>query len=305
MSPSQLPHVGGSTESTKQADASEFAAGFARVEAEVRAVPESELIAINLDLPSAVATVLGALPQLRVLRDSFAKLLGFDLGRFDKLRDYTLALGHAHAMFRGASGPSDETSELADEVSALRDMLEADAMALAMRKILDEVQVTKLRGGSGYKNMAFEVVGLVGLFRERWADIQGRSALKVEELEHAGQLAQELVIAVGTKEQAPVAIGAASLLRQQAFTLFMNAYDDARRAASYLRWNEGDVNDIAPSLFAGRGGRGAPDVPPKPPVPATPRMPAPVPESSGAVPTPVQSTAGAASSSGAVPFVRS
>jgi len=38
-----------------------------------------------------------------------------------------------------------------------------------------------------------------------------------------------------------------------------------RRAVSYLRWNEGDVDDIAPSLFQGRGGRPKPEVPPAEP----------------------------------------
>ena len=35
----------------------------------------------------------------------------------------------------------------------------------------------------------------------------------------------------------------------------MNAYDACRRAVSYLRWNEGDADAIAPSLFARGGGR--------------------------------------------------
>ncbi|WP_438004954.1 hypothetical protein [Sorangium sp. So ce321] len=37
----------------------------------------------------------------------------------------------------------------------------------------------------------------------------------------------------------------------------MHAYDQTRRAVSYLRWNEGDAETIAPSLYKGRGGRAA------------------------------------------------
>ena len=44
----------------------------------------------------------------------------------------------------------------------------------------------------------------------------------------------------------------AAEIRQQAFTLFVNNYDQVRRAISFLRWNEGDVDDIIPSLYAGR-----------------------------------------------------
>jgi hypothetical protein len=264
---SQQPQTSGQVSSTEDSDAAEFASGFQRVEAEIQAVSERDLMPVNVDVQSAVATVLGALPEIRALRGTFAQLLGFDLVRFDKLRDYTLALGHTHAMYRAASGPSDGLTALADSVIALRDVLEADAVALAKRKILDEAQVTKLRGGSGYKNIAFEVVGLVGLFREHWDAIKGRSALQTDELEHAGQLAQQLVTAIGLKEQGPAIVNAAAVLRQRAFTLFTNAYDDVRRAVSYLHWSDAKADEIAPSLFAGRGGRGAPDQP-TPPTPA-------------------------------------
>ncbi|WP_437293039.1 hypothetical protein [Sorangium sp. So ce426] len=37
----------------------------------------------------------------------------------------------------------------------------------------------------------------------------------------------------------------------------MHAYDQTRRAIAYLRWNEGDADTIAPSLYKGRGGRAA------------------------------------------------
>jgi len=290
---------GSETSSTAQSDASEFAAGFQRVEAELRAVSERELLPINIDVPSAVATVLGALPALKALRSTFAQLLGFDVARFDKLRDYTLALGHTHAMFRAAAGPNGGLADLFGQVATLRDMLQADALALAKRKIIDEAQVKKLRSGNGYKNVAFEVVGLIGLLRERWQAIQGRSALQPDELEHAGVLAQQLVTAVGVREQAPVVVGAASLLRQQAFTLFMNAYDDARRAVAYLHWNDGDADSIAPSLFVGHGGRGGSDEQPNPP----PAAPAPVTGPPAAAPAPAAPAAEGLP--GSSPFMRS
>lgn len=134
-----------------------------------------------------------------------------------------------------------------------------DATALAKRRILDENQVNKLRGGSGYKTVAFEVVGLVGLLREHWNEIKGRSALQPEELERAGRRAQELVTAVGLREQSPAMVSAAAAVRQRAYTLFFRAYDDVRRALTYLRWHEGGGDSIAPSLFVGRGGRTVPD----------------------------------------------
>jgi hypothetical protein len=275
VSISQQSQTSAPLKPVQESDAAEFAAGFQRVEAEIRAVEERDLVPINVDVQSAVATVLGALPGIRALRDTFARLFGFDLARFDKLRDYTLALGHAHGMYRAAATPTDGFTALAESVMNLRDILEADAVALAKRKILDQAQVTKLTGGAGYKNIAFEVVGLVGLIREHWDAINGRSALQKDELEQAGKLAQQLVIAIGVKEQAPAVLNAATGTRQRAFTLFTNAYDDVRRAVTYLHWGDDKVNEIAPSFFAGRGGRGTPDDP-TPPNTGTPATAAPV-----------------------------
>jgi hypothetical protein len=302
----QQPQPSNQIQSTDPSDAEEFVAGFQHVEAEIQALQERDLVPVNLDVPTAVAMVLGALPQIRALRSTFTQLLGFDIARFDKLRDYTLALGHTHAMFRAATGPSDAVTALAEDVTAMRDVLEADAMALAKRKILDEAQVTKLKSGSGYKNIAFEVVGLVGLFREHWDAIKGRSALQEEELEQGGQLAQQLVTAIGVREHAPVVVSAASDLRQRAFTLFMNAYDDVRRAVSYLHWADGGADEIAPSLFAGRGGRGAPEPAPQPvptpPVSPTPAATTPV---THLAPTAVPDAATAVGLPGSSPFVPS
>ncbi len=239
-------------------EASEFAAGFARVEAQVRAVPERQLRGINVNIPRAVTTVLGAWPELKALRSSFADLPGFDLANFDSLRDYALALGHTHAALHVATGASGGLSKLADDLAEVRDILHADAAALIRRKILDEAGFTNLHRGNGYKDMAFEVVGLVGLLRQGWEAINGRSALELEELEHAARLAQDLVTAVGMQERVPAAVRAAAALRLRAYTLLMAAYDDVRRAVSYLRRPHRDADVIAPSLFAGHGPRTRP-----------------------------------------------
>ncbi|MEN9581964.1 MAG: hypothetical protein RJA70_4973 [Pseudomonadota bacterium] len=137
----------------------------------------------------------------------------------------------------------------------MRDQLHTDALALAKRGLLQDERVAKLRSGLGHKSVAIDVVGLVQLFRKRFAALQGRMAVTEAELDRAAQLGQELMTAAGVKEQAHMGVNAAALLRHRAFTLCARAYDQARRAVIYLRWDEGDADQIAPSLWAGRGGR--------------------------------------------------
>jgi hypothetical protein len=270
----------------------EFSLGFLRVEAEVRAVPEESLEPINLDVPTTVTTVLGAWPEILALRAQVAALPSFNIERLDKLRDYALALAHTHGIYRGLAAPPDGVVKLAEQLASIRDMLFADAMALAKRGVFDEARVAKLRSGPGYKNLAFDVVGLVQILRERWTDIANRTGVQQAELDQAAQLAQRLVTLVGLKEQAPAAANGVALLRQQAFSLLLNAYDEVRRAISFLRWHEQDAESIAPSLWSGRGNRAAPE-PEQPPV-AAPGVPTAPGGSNPTAPTTPASPSGAA-----------
>jgi hypothetical protein len=241
--------------STTQPQAKDFQEAFDRVEAEIRALPESALIPVNLDVPSAVATALGALPEILAFRERLTALKDVDTTRLDKLRDYGFALLHTQTAYRGATGPADPIGGMAEELFAIRDQLFSDAQTLGKRKLLDLTRVEKYRSGLGFKNLALDVNGLVQILRENAGAIAGKTAVTAAELDHAAELAGTIIVAVGVKEQSPAVTSAITLVRQQAFTLFVNAYDALRRGISFLRWNEGDVDTIAPSLYAGRTGR--------------------------------------------------
>lgn len=58
--------------------------------------------------------------------------------------------------------------------------------------------------------------------------------------------------------------------RQRAFTLFARAYDECRRAATYLRWQEGDADELVPSLYSGRNASRRGPEEPEPAIPAGP-----------------------------------
>ncbi len=62
----------------------------------------------------------------------------------------------------------------------------------------------------------------------------------------------------------------------------VNAYDQVRRAVTYLQWSEGDQDILCPSLYAGRVTRRKPAEEPAPPPPA----PAPTPAATPAAATP-------------------
>ena len=229
------------------------AVAYEQLLAEIRAVPESELIPINIDVVTAVSTVLGVLPEIRALRPEIeAEWRRFDFDTFDKLEQYTLALHQAHALWRGASVPKTAVADMASELTSIRDLLLKNAEALATFHLVDGERLKECKTQPGYRPLATDVATLVEVIRERWSAVEGKSPLTLPQLnEYAGK-AVELLTSIGLKEQAPAVIGDAATVRQKAFALFIKAYEDARRAVLYLRAKTGDGDDIAPSLYAGR-----------------------------------------------------
>jgi len=133
----------------------------------------------------------------------------------------------------------------------------SDAEALARRKLIDASVVSDIRAGQGHVDMANDLVALSALFSNNWDEIQGKTAATEAEVARAGKLGPLILAALGMREQgAAVAPAEAAARKARAFTLFVRAYDETRRAVSYLRWPERDADEFAPSLYKGRGRRG-------------------------------------------------
>jgi hypothetical protein len=72
-----------------------LAESFKRLEPELAAMSPDEIVPINLDITSAVTTILGVVPRLKVHRDGIrSRLPDFDLDRLDRLEDYARALSY-------------------------------------------------------------------------------------------------------------------------------------------------------------------------------------------------------------------
>ncbi|HYP97392.1 MAG TPA: hypothetical protein VER96_01875 [Polyangiaceae bacterium] len=218
------------------------------------AISEEELLPVNIDVPSAIATALGALPQIMSFREEAAKLHRFDVSHFDQLQLHTFAVGHAHAMFLAASAPPEAIAALNERGVKLRDTMYLDAVALAHRGLISGDRISEFKANVGYKNLAFDLLGLATLLRENWDRIATRTGVQLSELDEAELLGQQLMDAVGAREQTSGRVAQVQAQRQRNFTLFSRSYDQVRRAIGFLRWDDEDAEQICPSLFAGRGG---------------------------------------------------
>jgi hypothetical protein len=178
-------------------------------------------------------------------------------------------------------------------------VLLSDATALAKRGLMNGSRLGTFRTGPGYKLLAEDLVGLSSLLRNNWDRISTKTAITLAELDQAEELSRKLVAAVGAREQAPAVLAEVSVQRQRMFTLFVEAYDQVRRAVSLLRWDEGDLETIAPSLYSGRGNfrkkaEPQPATLPGTPTPSSPTAPT-LPGTSASLPPPVATTSASAS----------
>ena len=228
-------------------------AALAHLKPELDALQDDELLSVTFDIPAGVALVLGSLPEIRALRATIAKeMSSFDLVRFDKLEAYTLALNEAHAGYKVATEPSDSLDQVVAEGERLRDLLVAEANALEVRGLLDGKKLRGVTGSPGRKNLASDLTLLYKAMDDGWPTLEGKARVTRVELETAAKIGQYIVRLVGVREESTQSVATAADTRSRIYTLFVRAYDDARRAIHFLRWKEGDADDIAPSLHSTR-----------------------------------------------------
>ena len=111
-------------------------------------ISDSELLPVNIDVPSAVATAVGALPKILAHRSEAAQLPGFDISHFDQLQLHTFAVGHAHAKFLAASTPPEELAALNERGMELRDTMYSDAVALAHRDLISGERIASFKANA-------------------------------------------------------------------------------------------------------------------------------------------------------------
>jgi hypothetical protein len=253
-------------------------AAYERLLPEIQAVPESECLPINVDLPFAVSLALGAVPKLRELRAQIGQLPFVKVEWIDKLEDYAYAAAYAHASHEVSSVGSEQLPVLQEEGLKLRELLLSSAQNLAKYGLVDGAALSGLKPPSGYRGLSVNLTALAKFFRDEWADVIGKTPVTLEDLERASVLGGLLLKATGEREAAPVVVGERALIKRQAFTLFARAYKEARRCVGFLREDELDL--ITPSLYIGRnnGGRKSePEAVVTPaPAPTTPAGAAPV-----------------------------
>ncbi len=250
-----------------------------QIQADLATLPADSVMQVNLDIEGMVSTIAGATPKILALLPDIVRLPFFDAPGLQKLELYAFALHDAHLRFLGGTESPEELRVLVESGSAQVDNLRSDSSALIQRKLLGAQSLAGLQGLTGYKNIATDLGLLSTVLQANWQTIQGKCAITAEELVQAQKTSRAILRFLGLRQEETASPAAVADTRSRAFTLASRCYDQARRAVSFLRWNQGDADTIAPSLYAGRRRHATPEaVDPQPATlpntPATPALPA-------------------------------
>lgn len=226
---------------------------FVQIEPEIVAMSADEVGRVTADVTRSCAIGLGAVPAILSLRPQIAQALpDFPMDHIDKLNAYIFAAYYAHLMAAPPARDVEKLQALSAEGTPLREDLLVQADALAHKGYFDSARVTEIRGGTGYLDLANDLIALSLLFRQAWSLVQGKTTVAQAECERADQLGRDILAAMGARLQPngePTTVDQAMDKRARAFTLFQRAYESCRRAATYLRWNDGDADILVPSIF--------------------------------------------------------
>jgi hypothetical protein len=226
---------------------------FTRLESRIRAVPESDLVAINVDGSYAVTVALGSVTRIAALRPRMDVLAGeVDLALIDEVPALAYAFSYATADYVHLTSSAESLPMLAEEGARLRERMLLSKQALDSHGLVQGQYLEGLRGVVGYRNLSHDLSALVRFYRENWSVVAGKTPMTIADIDRASVISGRLLAEVSTKQGTPKEIAESTLVRHQAFTLFVRAYDEARRAVSFLRWKHGDADVIAPSLYGGR-----------------------------------------------------
>jgi hypothetical protein len=255
---------------------------YDRMLPEIQKVEDKDLVPMNIDPYAACTTIKGSLNRIRAQRDEIqANIRVFNFDQFDKLEDYTWAMLYANSLHDMASKPAELLPDLINSATELRNRLYGDAVALANRNLIDGAKLKALPGTVGYRNLGIDLLDLSNLLRASWSTIDGKTPIQMSELVQAHDYARRIISAVADREQSSVLVAETQKIRHRAFTLLVNAYDQARKAITYTHWDRDDADEIAPSLYASRqASRRKGHVDPEQPEPAPKATPTAQPETS-------------------------
>ena len=216
-----------------------------------RAIPLAELLAVNIDMESAITTALGTADRVQSLRQAVQKQLPtFDISALDRLMTVARAAGHAHISWLVSDAPRDKVVALSMKCQAVRWRLHEHVTALAGQGVVFRRSYHRLMTSTHGFPLAKDLSNLTRYLRISWDQVGFQGLGERRDIERAEALADERRSEVVSHEWAQRdARYESTELRRRFFTLLVRDHEEVRRAVTFVRWHQGDAHHVAPALF--------------------------------------------------------
>lgn len=270
---------GGAQQAIPAAQASKGRAAFTALIQRYQEMAADDIYTVNTDVTAAVGRALAAKGNALAMRALVAEELPkFELANIDELETRAYAAWHCW-MLRGTAADSGaKLKPLIDLGTPLRGKLARAAASLRdAPELVDVPTIDKIaeQQGSRTEDLAHDLVAYHDFFTSSWEKIHNNTVITLQDLANAQTTGLLLVEAIAARDvEVPVTADPEhpATWVDASFAHFADAYDQIRRAATYLRWGKGDVDKLFPSLWAQGGGR-----PPKGDAEPAPPEPTPTP----------------------------
>lgn len=237
-------------------DATIYRDAYQRREAEIRAVPDSELDTPNVEAQHALTTTLQAYPLILALRPKLiAMLTNFDTRPLDNLADYAMSSLHCSIIDRTSVPQTSPGTALLEEGIALCGAMGADLNAAAGRGTINGAPLKESKGTAGYRNVADTLLLYAQVAVANWSKLEGKTHMTEAEVRHAQVLAARINAFIADRAREEGLKTDAELQYQRAFTLFAKASKSVRRDVAYVLDREDKLDqleEIMPSMHSGR-----------------------------------------------------
>jgi len=219
----------------------------------IQQVPPEDLILLNRDVSSLVSLVRTVKKRTAPFAGAIASLPMTDHVLVDRMGDLAEGLSYIHSRVTSGTRRVIEIAPLAEEAETLLAIFTGEFKMLSLRKVIPEASIPALDSTRGYKPLATNLRSVATFAQDHWANIEPRCSLAAEDIKRAVFLHGEILDAIGERTNDDKESIALVLLRNQTFTLLVQAYDELRRAIAYIRHKEGDADLLVPSLYARSG----------------------------------------------------
>ena len=245
---------------------------FTRMEARIRAIPRERLVPPGVDPIHASSVALSAVPRYQPLRSRMEKFAGeVDLELIDCVSELAHALSYATGDYVRLATGGESLQDLLEEGLTLRALL-SDVKELCERQgLIKGVPLTQNPRLTGSVNVSRDLTAAKRFYEECGEELLKKLPVTPAQLDRAGYIATRLLEGAGTRTATPAEIEEAATVQLQTFVCLLDAYDEARAVVKLLRRKEGDGDQIAPSVYAGRSTgkrKGEAEVAPGAPAPA-------------------------------------